>query len=130
MDGLHNIKWLSVDGKILEKIYCFVFIENILYKNRNKWRNLHIRVHTRLIQVMKGDWDCTWGRRFPSPRSRHSGRRCLCERSLCMSSFADGKVILIGGLAEIARIFSCTFGQTLTFSTAKTHKSSKTHHYQ
>lgn len=59
MDGLHNIKWLSVDGKILEKIYCFVFIENIFIKIEIMKKLTHTCAHTRLIQVMKGDWDCT-----------------------------------------------------------------------
>jgi len=60
MDGLHNIKWLSVDGKILEKIYSFVFIENIsFFKIEIMKKHTHMCAHTRVIQVMKGAWDCT-----------------------------------------------------------------------
>ena len=39
MDGLHNIKWLTLDGKILEKFYSFVFfffIENISFFKKKK----------------------------------------------------------------------------------------------
>ena len=60
MDGLHNIKLLSVDGKILEKIYSFVFIENISFFKREIMKKLtHTCAHTCVIQVMKGDLDCT-----------------------------------------------------------------------
>lgn len=47
MDGLTDIKWLSVDdGKILEKIYCFVFIENIFIKIEIMKKLTHTCAHT------------------------------------------------------------------------------------
>lgn len=74
---LSGYLWMARFWKRLTALFS---LRISLFKNRNNEETYaYVCTHTHLIQVMKGDWDCTWGG-HQSARSWRSGRRRLCGK--------------------------------------------------
>lgn len=73
---LSGYLWMA---RFWKRFDCFVFIENISFKNRNNEETYaYVCTHT-FNTSHEGDWDYTWGG-HQSARSWHSGRWRLCGK--------------------------------------------------